>query len=660
MSKNENLPSLPLTRDNLYRHIALNHAPIGKAALLALFDEADADEPMAETLDHYLADLAENALILQDHRGYRAARPWADIAYAVVGESNGTKRVPVIIENLPADDAVPVTLPRNDIHKHNLQPGSKIVVGLDRGVNNGGLRARFLAFADRPFQLVGAFNGAAGSFTPLDRSIKTHFQLPLETGMDKLPHQFLIELPHDFDIRHSAAIIPTRQDRDCTSGENITRIIAHKYELADSHPQDILDEAQSFSRKRLDYAHRTDLRHLDFVTVDPLGATDLDDAFYATTEQDGYAVYTAIADVTAIVPYGSKVDREAYRRGTSFYMGNAMEAAMLPASLSARKCSLLPKRDRMAIIVKQRLDWDGRLVNSDIFAGIIRSREQLSYGQFYDCLEQDDPRFHTIARVHDLWRKNNLIPEADKVLHESSDTYTSKSIIETLMVQTNSLIPKFLTASGIPFLSRNYEPATDKHQAAPRAYYDTCHVGHAQLGLRYYAHTTSPIRRYADMVNLRAVHRALGNHDLGITDEEIGALDQIAAHLNERRRVERDVDHDIDKHHAVYALSLMRNTTVRIVINEVAADFIEVNLLQSGLRKRIFASALPANQWQIDAQKRALVLLGDRGQEIRRYHRTETILGQVYNVDPAQAQWHLRLIPTDQAPRLQNLPAMKP
>ena len=653
--KDGHLPKL--SKDALYRQIALNQAPIGRAALLTLFAE---DGNSGEELDEILAELAGDSEIIQDNRGYRAVKPWADVAYAIVGAAKGEKRVPVQIVNLPQEDSIPVTLPQADIKKHNLKPGTRIVVGLDRGGNGIGLRARFLAFADRPFQLVGTFNRAAGNFAPLDHSIKTSFQLPQEHSMDKLPHQFLIELPPDFDIRRSAAIIAPHQDKDSTSGEDITRIVAHKYELDRSHPQDVLDEARNFSLQRLDYKERTDLRHLDFVTVDPLGAKDLDDAFYATIEPDGYAVYTAIADVTAIVPYGSKVDREAYRRGTTFYLGDSVKTAMLPESLSARKCSLLPNRDRMAIIVKQMLDWDGHLTGSDIFAGVIRSRSQLSYGQFYDLLERDDPRFRTIARVHDLWRKNNLIPETRNALQESSDTYTSKSIIETLMVQTNSLIPKFLTASGMPFLSRNYESCADKNFAAPRAYYDTCHVGHAQLGLRHYAHTTSPIRRYADIVNLRALHRALGNTKLGITDEEIAGLDKIAAHLNERRRIERDADHDMEKHHAIYALTRMQNTPVRVAINEIAADFVEVTLVQSGLRKRLFASTLPANQWQIDAEKRELVLLGDQGREVRRYHRTETVLGQIYNVDPAKAQWFLKLVPPEQNIRPQSQPSVKP
>lgn len=644
------------------RQIRLNHAPLGRTSLSEVFGY---DEDTSEDIEAALAELLKTGDIILETRGYRATKPWADIAYAVVGTIDGRKRAPVTILNMPEETDLNITLSQADIIKHRLQEGSRIVVRLDRDANDPmGLRARFLALAETPFQLVGIFNQKARNFTPLDRSIKTEFQLAQIPEKDTVPHQFLIELPMNFDMRTPSASIVHDQTRDMSTGTAISWIITRKHDIAHAHPEDVLKEAQRINRRKPNQDHRVDLRELDFVTVDPLGSTDLDDAFCAQIEGDGYALYTAITDVPSMVPYGSRVDREAYRRGSTFYLTGSHTAHMLPPILSTRKCSLLPNMDRPAIVVKQLLDWQGHLLDSSVFAATIRSKEQLSYGQFYDFLERGDPRFKAISAIHDARRRNGLNAELDSLLRESPERFASKSIIETLMVQTNSLIPKFLSAAGIPFLSRNFEVQNpnDPVKNAPlqRAYYATCAAGHAQLGLRHYAHVTSPVRRYADNVNIRALHRALGNDALGITDEEISQLDEIATHLNNRRRLERDVAHDLDKYHAIRDLTRVQAAPVRAFINEIGADYVEVTVIHTGLRQRLMASSLPANQWQIDGQKRELVLFDGNGQEVRRYRQTEMLLGQVYDVNPAKAQWQIKLVPTDPQSRIILPPSAKP
>ena len=62
-----------------------------------------------------------------------------------------------------------------------------------------------------------------------------------------------------------------------------------------------------------------DLTDLPFVTVDPPGSTDLDQAMHLERRGDGYRVDYAIADVPAFVAAGGPVDAEARRRGQTLY-----------------------------------------------------------------------------------------------------------------------------------------------------------------------------------------------------------------------------------------------------------------------------------------------------------------------------------------------------
>ena len=90
-----------------------------------------------------------------------------------------------------------------------------------------------------------------------------------------------------------------------------------------------------------------------------MSARDFDDAISAEATGDGtWRVWVHIADVSAHVPPGSPVDREARNRGTSVYVPGAVEP-MLPAALSSVACSLVPGQDRPAVTVEMELRGAG-------------------------------------------------------------------------------------------------------------------------------------------------------------------------------------------------------------------------------------------------------------------------------------------------------------
>ncbi len=125
---------------------------------------------------------------------------------------------------------------------------------------------------------------------------------------------------------------------------------------------------------------RVDLRHLYAFTIDPDEAKDFDDALTVQSEPDGAVrAWVHIADVSAYVPAGSPLDRDAADRGNSVYVPGRV-APMLPDELSADRCSLRPHQDRRCVTVELSFAASVELRKPRFYRSLIRSRERLTYG----------------------------------------------------------------------------------------------------------------------------------------------------------------------------------------------------------------------------------------------------------------------------------------
>ena len=125
-------------------------------------------------------------------------------------------------------------------------------------------------------------------------------------------------------------------------------------------------------------------------------------------------------------------------------------------------------------------------------------------------------------------------------------------------------LAEFLATLGVPW-SKGEAPRTDRFnrlladtregphadiinevvlRSQMQAIYSTDNIGHFGLNLARYAHFTSPIRRYADLVVHRALIRALGLGDDGLTDREVARLKAVAESITvaERRAMAAERD----------------------------------------------------------------------------------------------------------------------
>lgn len=154
--------------------------------------------------------------------------------------------------------------------------------------------------------------------------------------------------------------------------------VATELEVADGFPARVLQEAEEAARApRLPTLDRTDL---PFVTIDPVGARDLDQAIHLERRGSGYRVHYAIADVAAFVTPGGAVDAEAHRRGETLY-GPGTKVPLHPPVLSEQAASLLPDGPRPALLWTLDLDADGDCREGRVERALVRSRAHLSYDE---------------------------------------------------------------------------------------------------------------------------------------------------------------------------------------------------------------------------------------------------------------------------------------
>lgn len=154
--------------------------------------------------------------------------------------------------------------------------------------------------------------------------------------------------------------------------------------VASSFPASVLEAAQRAATHPEPPAR--DATDIPFVTVDPPGSMDLDQAVHLEPRADGFRVHYAIADVAAFVVVGDPVDTEARRRGQTLYSPD-LRTPLHPPILGEAAASLLPDQVRPAFLWTLDVAGDGSLAAVDLSRARVRSRAKLDYAGLQASLD---------------------------------------------------------------------------------------------------------------------------------------------------------------------------------------------------------------------------------------------------------------------------------
>ncbi|MEW5684786.1 MAG: RNB domain-containing ribonuclease [Pseudomonadota bacterium] len=328
------------------------------------------------------------------------------------------------------------------------------------------------------------------------------------------------------------------------------RAIRSRFQVPGAFPPTTLAEAaQAAARGFAGHADRT---ALPFVTLDPAGATDLDQAFAIEASGADLLLHYAIADVDAVVPAGGAIEAEAWRRGVTQYLPDG-KAPLYPPVLSGGAASLRPDGPRPSVVFTIRVRPDGAAPLDGVARAMIRSRAQLAY----ETVRPEDlpPDFAALAkrlRAAEAERgATRLDPPEQEVTRRADGAYAlgfrvrrqAEDDNALLSLATNLAVAETLRAHGVGLFrvmappdaraearlrqtaravglswpdmeplaqfQRTLDPADPRHATfmlavrragAPAGYqaYDPAQTPwHAAVGAPY-AHATAPLRRLAD------------------------------------------------------------------------------------------------------------------------------------------------------------------
>ncbi len=278
-----------------------------------------------------------------------------------------------------------IILTRKDAGKARHAPGvgDRLLVRLQH-INDGKYRANLIkAIGKASPRVLGVFRKTrfGGVVDPVDKRAKGGVTVDAHDAMGAddgdLVWVEMIERRGSFSKRARVREIAGAMDDDTS----FSLIALANHGVPTDMPAEAIAEADAAELPGIE--GRVDLRETPLLTIDPADAKDHDDAVWAAPDDDpsnkgGYVVIVAITDVSWFVRPGSRLDREALRRGNSVYLPDRV-VPMLPERLSNDLCSLRERENRPCLAVRMRIDARGRKLDHSFMRATMRSAAKLSY-----------------------------------------------------------------------------------------------------------------------------------------------------------------------------------------------------------------------------------------------------------------------------------------
>ncbi len=266
-------------------------------------------------------------------------------------------------------------------------------------------------------------------------------------------------------------------------------------------------------------------------SIDGDSTLDVDDAVHYEYADGFHWIGIHIADVSCVLDSMDESMRLTFLEQmaanvSSIYPDGVNKIDMISRDVGENQCSLVQGAIRNVVSMVFRFDESYALLDSKLYHARIINRRKMTYKQadriFTNKNLEDLPENRDLYMIRLIMDKQHTHTTSGQEYGDTPDECISRALIAKLMILYNTHIAKYLYETN-PFsiLRVHYqsEDDTDPSSLHPdvlpiiqrmksyKGYYrvaDDCapeDALHSSLGLTYYTHATSPIRRFVDLWN---------------------------------------------------------------------------------------------------------------------------------------------------------------
>ena len=330
---------------------------------------------------------------------------------------------------------------------------------------------------------------------------------------------------------------------------NMDRLVT-KYDIHIGFNNTLMDEVNLYKKSSI----KSDAGVFDdyIITIDDDIVTEIDDGLSIKQLKNGnYLLGVHISDPLAYIPFTSGLVNEAVERASSIYLPKGdylvnsenfynKVITMFPENFSVYQVSLRENEEKFATTYLFEIEKDGNIVDQRYLKTIVKNNKKCSYKTVNSIIANgcgDKKLLETVNMLDELAyileeneQSTEIYEDIKQKSFNASNTRVGRSragmIINKTMTLTGNMVANYFSDNNYPTLYRVHsinkddikmleeeiEKLTNVYDKEkfnklyqtllgiyPKAKYDIS-GSHDGLGLEHYCHTTSPLRRAADLV----------------------------------------------------------------------------------------------------------------------------------------------------------------
>jgi len=284
-------------------------------------------------------------------------------------------------------------------------------------------------------------------------------------------------------------------------------------------------------------------------SIDGDSTLDVDDAVHYEYADGFHWVGVHIADVSSVLYSMDETTRRIFleqmaKNTSSIYPEGVNKIDMISRDVGENQCSLVEGATRNVVSIVFQFDESYGLVGSKLINAQIINRRKMTYKSvdriFTNKRLEDLPENRDLYMVRLIMDKQMTHTTSCQEYGDIPDECISRAMVAKMMILYNTHIAKYLyEANPLSIMRIHYrreDDETKEDSLSPdilpivqrmksyKGYYRVAgdcapaEVVHSSLGLTYYTHSTSPIRRFVDLWNQICLKNTIPVADFNIRD----------------------------------------------------------------------------------------------------------------------------------------------